>query len=155
PRAVPPAARGPGVPTWSALPCPPRPAAARHLAAGNSAPPRSTPGPPRTYSLVPFEKGKETMRRLFVPLTALGLLGIVIGCRGKGEPCGDNYAPCCGPNGGAPHVVTGQPVPAPANGKQVPDMPPPKDGNPEGAKDKDKDKDKDNEPTVGPLKSAP
>ncbi len=104
------------------------------------------------------------MRRLLVPLTALGLLGIVIGCRSSNSCC-DSCAPACnGCNGSAPVVANGQPLPGGANGK-VPDMPPaknggekiepPKDSEPKDANPKDGEKDKDTESTGAPLKTAP
>jgi hypothetical protein len=109
------------------------------------------------YRLAPLEKGKDTMRRLFVPLTALGLLGIVIGCKSK-DNYSDSHAPGgYGPHGGPPPVISTQPLPGGANGK-VPDMPPTKDGEPKDGNPKDgnpKDKEKETESTVAPLKTPP
>jgi hypothetical protein len=51
----------------------------------------------RADGLIPFTKGKDTMRRLLVLLTALVLLGGAAGCDCVCGVCDcDHYVPCAG-----------------------------------------------------------
>ncbi len=102
-----------------------------------------------------FQKGMETMRRLLVPLTALGLLGLVIGCRTGMKSDGDCGCTCGSAPSGiiAPHPAApapgtlippsgdgAEPIAPPKNGKAK-DMPP-IDDNPPQKKDIEKGNDK-------------